>query len=75
MFRKKSPPIRIGDHFVKTGGTRKVWTVIDIANAHARLVSRQLSPEHITISVRALADRSLFQPIAADAAEERSEGF
>jgi len=70
MFGKKAPPVQIGDNFVKTGGTRKVWTVIDIANAHARLVSRQLSPEHITISVRALADRALFQPIVPEGVGE-----
>jgi hypothetical protein len=66
MFRRKAPPIRVGDSFVKTGGNRKIWTVMDIADAHARLVSKQLSPEHITISVCALGDRALFEPFVPE---------
>lgn len=61
MFGKKETLVQVGDCFVKTGGNRKIWTVMKIIDAHARLVSEQLSPEHITISVRALGDRGLFQ--------------
>lgn len=59
-------PVQIGDSFVKTGGNKKIWTVMRISDAHARLVSKQASPEHITISVCALADRALFQPLALE---------
>jgi len=66
MFGKKAPPVLIGDRFIKTGGPQKVWTVMKICNSHARLVSKQLSPEQITISVNALADRALFQPLVPE---------
>lgn len=62
MF-KKAPTIAVGDSFIKVGGSRKVWTVVSIAATHARLASLQRSPDMITISVSALADRSLFQPL------------
>lgn len=66
MFRRKVPQVQIGDRFIKTGGSPKVWTVTRIIDAHARLVSKQLSPEQITISVCALGDRALFQPVATE---------
>jgi len=70
MFGRKAPPVQVGDRFVKTGGNPKVWTVMGIMDSHARLVSKQLSPEHITISVWALSDRQLFQPLLAEPVAE-----
>ncbi len=71
MFRRKAPLIQVGDCFVKTGGSRKIWTVMRIMDAHAQLVSKQLYSEHITISVCALADRALFQPLACEPAGDK----
>ena len=68
MFGRKPPPVQIGDSFVKAGGSRKIWTVMTIADAHARLVSHQACREHITISIRALADRALFVPCGSEPA-------
>lgn len=70
MFGRRAPPIQVGDCFVKTGSNRKIWKVIRVIDAHARLVSKQLSPEHITISVCALADSALFQRLASDQASD-----
>jgi hypothetical protein len=68
MFGRKISRVQVGDSFTKTGGNRKIWTVTSICDAHARLVSKQPSPEQITISVGALADRALFEPFASEAA-------
>ncbi len=66
MFEKKASPVQVGNQFVKTGGSQRIWTVTGIANDHARLISKQGSSENITISVNALEDRSLFLRFVPD---------
>ncbi|MGE5505253.1 MAG: hypothetical protein ACM31L_12585 [Actinomycetota bacterium] len=62
MFGRKAPRVQVGDRFVKTGGSRKVWTVVELSAAHAQLASDQPTSEHITIAVNALVDSRLFLP-------------
>lgn len=65
MFRRRPPPVQVGDRFVKVGDrTGKVWeisrlwtTVDDVP--HARLVYRD---ETLAVSVGTLADTEFFLP-------------
>lgn len=70
MFgRKMSPPLQVGDRFVKAGilfGTVweivRVWTTEDQL-LHARLNSVQTHGETMAVSAKTLFDRQFFMPV------------
>ncbi len=76
MFGRKSPPLQVGDRFVKAGDrfgkvweVSRVWITVDDL-LHARLKSVEKRSETRIISVITLTDPQFFIPVPPAEAEQ-----
>lgn len=78
--RKLSPPLQVGDRFVKAGirfGT--VWEVVRVWTTedqllHARLNSVENHGETMAVSASTLIDRQFFMPVPRSASSDSVTG-
>lgn len=67
--RKASPPIQVGDRFVKAGiRFDTVWEIVRVWTTgdqllHARLNGVENHGETLVVSVKTLVDRQFFMPV------------